>query len=425
MPAGTIALTNNSTSVVGTGTDFESELNANDFIVITVGGETYTLGVAAISSGTALTLIRPFSGPTTSGIAWGVVPANTMVRIAAELAEQTTFALRANNIAKINWNAVFSESGDITVTLLDGTTFNGPSWKKIVDLLAEIDVDNLQNLADQVNADAQQVATDKNTASNAATSASGSATAAANSSAAAQTAKTAAETANTNAQQAKTDAVAAKTAAQAAAANVSSMDNLKVAGVAALITVTNLNSIVSPASNEIINFAFAAGATNAPTTSAGVGKQYVAGTTIYQEVYSSGFKWIRTKAGSADWSVWGYYALTPGNITADPWKNLTLAAGFALTSDAANPRVARYRKVFGRVYVEVSGIRNATTASTGAMVLAAVPEGYRPSAITFSVGSLNNEAKGGFYVSPAGNIVVNQAFAANVEVIFLVSFDTV
>lgn len=340
MPAGTIALTNNSTSVVGTGTDFESELNANDFIVITVGGETYTLGVAAISSGTALTLIRPFSGPTTSGIAWGVVPANTMVRIAAELAEQTTFALRANNIAKINWNAVFSESGDITVTLLDGTTFNGPSWKKIVDLLAEIDVENLQQLVDQIHTDAEQVATDKTAASNAASSASASATAAGNYASSAQTAKAAAETANTNAQQAKTDAVAAKAAAEAAAANIPSMDNidahLATLGFVGTTTpvITDLNSVLSYAS---CRFSFSASAANLPAALYGRGIQIPGGTTgaVTQVIWlsdGSSYSRIRTNNAWGGWVQAGGSVKTVNSASPDSAGNIVLTASDISTS---------------------------------------------------------------------------------------------
>lgn len=43
MPAGILTLTNNSAVVKGTGTAFNTELKAGDFIVSVVGGVTYTL----------------------------------------------------------------------------------------------------------------------------------------------------------------------------------------------------------------------------------------------------------------------------------------------------------------------------------------------------------------------------------------------
>ncbi|KYP90829.1 hypothetical protein WB91_06985 [bacteria symbiont BFo1 of Frankliniella occidentalis] len=55
MPSGTIALTNNSTTVGGTGTAFTTELKAGDFIGVTVGGAPYTMIVASIASNTQLT----------------------------------------------------------------------------------------------------------------------------------------------------------------------------------------------------------------------------------------------------------------------------------------------------------------------------------------------------------------------------------
>ncbi|MFZ5266027.1 tail fiber domain-containing protein, partial [Enterobacter roggenkampii] len=62
---------------------------------------------------------------------------------------------------KQNWQAIFSDDGNITVRLPDGSTFSGPSWLKIVELLNSIDVDALQILAAQIHVDAQQVALDK------------------------------------------------------------------------------------------------------------------------------------------------------------------------------------------------------------------------------------------------------------------------
>ncbi|AXH43494.1 tail fiber protein [Erwinia phage vB_EhrS_49] len=136
MPAGTIALTNNSTTVTGTGTSFTSELKVNDFVVAVVGGVAYTLGVAAIASNTSLTLIQKYDGPTTSGLTWSPVPFGTMTAITAQLAAQVTYAIRGLNLDKNNWQQVFTGTGNITVNLPDGSSFTGPAWNSFTISLA-------------------------------------------------------------------------------------------------------------------------------------------------------------------------------------------------------------------------------------------------------------------------------------------------
>lgn len=128
MPAGTIALTNNSTTVTGTGTSFTTELKVNDFVVAVVGGVAYTLGVAAIASNTSLTLIQKYDGPTTSGLTWNPVPFGTMTAITAQLAAQVTYAIRGLNLDKNNWQGFYTATGNMTINLPDGNSVTGPSW---------------------------------------------------------------------------------------------------------------------------------------------------------------------------------------------------------------------------------------------------------------------------------------------------------
>lgn len=149
MSAGTLALTNGSTAVTGNGTAFTTDLAANDFIVCKIGGTTYTLGVATIGSATALTLTQPFSGPTTSGVAWYAVPNQSLVGITTELAANLTSVYRSVLVNDANWTKVFSQSGNITVTLKDGSTYTGPSWNSITTSLAA-KMDKSQNLNDLV-----------------------------------------------------------------------------------------------------------------------------------------------------------------------------------------------------------------------------------------------------------------------------------
>ncbi|MGP0819171.1 tail fiber domain-containing protein [Serratia sp. CY84334] len=128
MPAGTLTLTNNSAVVKGAGTAFNTELKAGDFIVSVVGGVTYTLPVKTVDSSTQATLIKAYDGPTQAGAAWYAVPRDAMNTITAQLAAETAKALRGLNLDKNNWQQVFSGTGNITVTLPDGSTYTGPAW---------------------------------------------------------------------------------------------------------------------------------------------------------------------------------------------------------------------------------------------------------------------------------------------------------
>ncbi|EMB7753718.1 TPA: phage tail protein [Serratia marcescens] len=135
MPAGTLTLTNNSAVVKGTGTAFNTELKAGDFIVSVVGGVTYTLPVKTVDSATQATLIKAYDGPTQAGAAWYAVPRDAMNTITAQLAAETAKALRGLNLDKNNWQQVFSGTGNITVTLPDGSTYTGPAWNSFTSAL--------------------------------------------------------------------------------------------------------------------------------------------------------------------------------------------------------------------------------------------------------------------------------------------------
>lgn len=134
MTAGTITLTNNSATVTGSGTTF-TDLESGDFIVAKAGGTTYTLAVSTVDSATQATLIDKYTGPTQSGLAWNLVPRSTQSQVTAELVAQTTAALRGLNYDKQNWQQVFTGTGNITVTLPDGSTYTGPAWNSITTAL--------------------------------------------------------------------------------------------------------------------------------------------------------------------------------------------------------------------------------------------------------------------------------------------------
>lgn len=147
MSAGTLTLTNNSAAVAGSGTAFTTEVAAGDFIVVTVGGVPYTLPVKSVESGTALTLVSNYTGPTQSGAAWSAVPRVAMNMVTAALVAQSAEALRGLNYDKQNWQQVFSGTGTITVRLPDGSTFTGPAWNSFNDSLSK-KLDKSKNLED-------------------------------------------------------------------------------------------------------------------------------------------------------------------------------------------------------------------------------------------------------------------------------------
>nr|DAN00545.1 MAG TPA: tail protein [Caudoviricetes sp.] len=136
MSAGTITLTNGSAIVGGTGTSFATELAAGDFIVSTVGGVDYTLPVKSVESNAQLTLVSNFTGPTQAGAAWSAVPRVALNMVTAALVAQSAEALRGLNYDKQNWQRIFSGSGNVTVTLPDGTKWTGPAWNSITTTLS-------------------------------------------------------------------------------------------------------------------------------------------------------------------------------------------------------------------------------------------------------------------------------------------------
>lgn len=128
MPAGTIALTNNSATVGGTGTAFTTELKAGDFIGVTVGGSPYTMIVASIASNTQLTIAQAYNGPTASGLAWYAVPASLMHAITQQTLNDMASNLRGMTLQMDNWQKIYSDAASVTVQRPDRSTFTGPSW---------------------------------------------------------------------------------------------------------------------------------------------------------------------------------------------------------------------------------------------------------------------------------------------------------
>nr|DAI68088.1 MAG TPA: tail protein [Caudoviricetes sp.] len=157
MSAGTITVTNGSTTVTGSGTSFTTELKVGDFICVIAGGTPYTLIVASIASNTQLTIGGAFAGPTASGLAWNAVPASLLYAVTQQIMNDMGTALRGMNSQLVNWQKIYSDASSVTVERSDRTTFTGPSWgymaqqyaskANTADVLAK--ADNLNGLTDK------------------------------------------------------------------------------------------------------------------------------------------------------------------------------------------------------------------------------------------------------------------------------------
>lgn len=128
MAAGTISLTNGSTTVNGTGTSFATELKAGDFIYVTVGGAPYTLVASSVTSNSQLSLAVAFDGPSSTGVAWNAVPASLQVAITQKILNDFASVARGRILDFQNWQKIYSSEESVTVTRPDRTTFAGPSW---------------------------------------------------------------------------------------------------------------------------------------------------------------------------------------------------------------------------------------------------------------------------------------------------------
>lgn len=156
MSAGTIALTNGSTSVSGTGTSFTQELKVGDFVYVTVGGAPYTLVVASVSSDTQIALAVAFDGPSTSGLAWNSIPASLQVAITQKILNDFASVARGRILDFQNWQKIYSDAASVTVTRPDRTQFTGPGWGYIAKQY-ESKLDKSQNLNDLADKPASRI----------------------------------------------------------------------------------------------------------------------------------------------------------------------------------------------------------------------------------------------------------------------------
>ncbi|AZS06263.1 putative tail fiber protein [Pantoea phage vB_PagS_MED16] len=132
MTAGTIALTNGSKNVTGTGTAFTTDTAAADFIIVTVGGTTYSLAVDSVTDDTHLKLVVEFDGPTQTGVAWTNVPYGAQMRLSQQMGNDMSRLMRFYLTDKSNWQKILTGPGEVTIKFPDGSEETGLSWPALI-----------------------------------------------------------------------------------------------------------------------------------------------------------------------------------------------------------------------------------------------------------------------------------------------------
>jgi hypothetical protein len=151
MAEGTIDLVNNSTALTGVGTDFASKVTPGDFIYVEIATVPYTLPVDIVNSDSSITLLRKFSGPTTSDLVWVHIPRRAQNAVYSALVDQVSQALLQALTNEDNWQKLLTEDGEVTITRPDGSTYTGPSWVYLLNnqlTLADIGLNGPRHLED-------------------------------------------------------------------------------------------------------------------------------------------------------------------------------------------------------------------------------------------------------------------------------------
>lgn len=213
MSAGTIKVTNGSAAVTGTGTTFTTELKQGDVVYTVINGTPYNLIVGQVTSDTALTLVDKHTGPTGTALAWSALAASMQQRITQLVAAKLSLALQQSTDSLNNLQMLLTQTGDVTITALNGQQFTGASWQKITKLVNDADLTRFTALANAMNQQASQVNTWYTASQIAAQTATDKAAAAL---ASQQAAKQSETNAGARAQEAAASAVASKSSQDAA-----------------------------------------------------------------------------------------------------------------------------------------------------------------------------------------------------------------
>lgn len=128
--AGTVAVTNGSKKVVGTGTTWKSGTSKPDKGHIFWGPDVRAYEVDYVESDTVLYLVTAYAGGSATGQAYSIVISITG-QVPAFSRELSAFV--AYHQGQMDgWQQLLTGTGDVTLTAPDGTKLTVPSWEKIM-----------------------------------------------------------------------------------------------------------------------------------------------------------------------------------------------------------------------------------------------------------------------------------------------------
>ncbi|MFQ2067950.1 hypothetical protein ACK35S_02685 [Aeromonas veronii] len=128
--AGTVAVTNGSKKVVGTGTTWKSGTSKPDkgHTVWAPDGKAYELDY--VESDSSLYLVTAYSGVTVSGAAYAIDISRSGTNSA--FSRDLSAFVAYHQLQMDGWQQLLTGTGDVTLTAPDGTKLTVPSWEKIM-----------------------------------------------------------------------------------------------------------------------------------------------------------------------------------------------------------------------------------------------------------------------------------------------------
>ena len=128
--AGTIAVTNGSKKVVGTGTTWKSGVSKPDkgHLVWGPDGKPYELDY--VESDTVLYLVTAYNGVTATGMAYSIDITRTGATPA--FSRELSAFVAYHQLQMDGWQQLLTGTGDVTLTAPDGTKLTVPTWDKVM-----------------------------------------------------------------------------------------------------------------------------------------------------------------------------------------------------------------------------------------------------------------------------------------------------
>lgn len=162
--AGTIAVTNGSKKVVGTGTTWKSGVSKPDkgHLVWGPDGKPYELDY--VESDTALYLVTAYSGVTATGMAYSIDITRTGSTPA--FSRELSAFVAYHQLQMDGWQQLLTGTGDVTLTAPDGSKLTVPTWDKVMNAGAGV-VAQAKVEADRAKAEAANSAASAASAGNA------------------------------------------------------------------------------------------------------------------------------------------------------------------------------------------------------------------------------------------------------------------